>query len=278
VELVVVAQLVEEAVTRGSLPLIIGAFTGCLSKPELPTDQCAATAASQHDEDGDRHVDVCDNCPGIANLDQLDGDGDGVGDVCDPRPSSPGDSMLVFLPFDDASTTADWTTIAGHWTIKDDAYVQDSGTTFGALQEITEWAPMTWPAPLALETYATIDKIGSATTVDYKFGVGFAMSSVPQTCEFLRALAVLADDQVDAFSGGQHDAPLAGSQLAAGASYRFRVQLTSTRLSCRIDGDLGDGGAASTPPAAVAPMLPTGLFTQNVSVHVHYLAIYRLGS
>src|SRR6266446_5920630 len=38
------------------------------------------------DSDGDGIVDVCDNCPGVANPDQADADGDGAGDLCDPCP------------------------------------------------------------------------------------------------------------------------------------------------------------------------------------------------
>ncbi|MCX6835175.1 MAG: thrombospondin type 3 repeat-containing protein, partial [candidate division Zixibacteria bacterium] len=36
------------------------------------------------DSDGDGLADVCDNCPNLANADQLDRDYDGIGDVCDP--------------------------------------------------------------------------------------------------------------------------------------------------------------------------------------------------
>ncbi len=42
------------------------------------------------DADGDGVLDVCDNCPTVANYDQRDSDNDGVGDACD-RCNQPGD-------------------------------------------------------------------------------------------------------------------------------------------------------------------------------------------
>jgi len=38
------------------------------------------------DSDGDRVIDVCDNCPAATNLDQVDQDDDGLGDACDNCP------------------------------------------------------------------------------------------------------------------------------------------------------------------------------------------------
>lgn len=46
----------------------------------------------QSDGDGDTIVDLCDNCPGVSNVSQLDTDGDSGGDACDP--DDDGDGLL----------------------------------------------------------------------------------------------------------------------------------------------------------------------------------------
>lgn len=74
------------------------------------------------DEDGDFVDDSVDNCPGIYNPNQADGDGDHVGDACDPHPTTPGDHIALFEPFNSRvyQLTAD---SAANWMIQDGSIV-----------------------------------------------------------------------------------------------------------------------------------------------------------
>ena len=54
--------------------------TGWISTPE---DDIEGDGCADWDNDGDGWVDQMDNCPNIANANQLDLDSDGVGDLCD---------------------------------------------------------------------------------------------------------------------------------------------------------------------------------------------------
>jgi hypothetical protein len=64
--------------------------------------RAAAALATFLDDDGDGVSDADDNCPDLANADQLDFDADGQGDVCDLDDDGDGfnDADDVF-PFDD---------------------------------------------------------------------------------------------------------------------------------------------------------------------------------
>jgi len=78
-----------------------------------------------HDEDGDGIDDGTDNCPNIANPDQLDSDGDGVGDPCDPHPTTPGDHIVLFDGFGGGLPTGWLLQGAGTWRVEgDDLHVE----------------------------------------------------------------------------------------------------------------------------------------------------------
>ena len=77
---------------------------------------CWSTVIMPLDEDSDGHADDCDNCPVLANPDQLDSDRDGVGDLCDPNPAYAVDQIVFFANMRSGSSINDWTRRGGVWT------------------------------------------------------------------------------------------------------------------------------------------------------------------
>jgi cysteine-rich repeat protein len=58
--------------------------TGTTTTTSSTSTTTTTTTLGCSDGDGDGVCDAIDDCPDVANADQVDGDGDGVGDACDP--------------------------------------------------------------------------------------------------------------------------------------------------------------------------------------------------
>jgi hypothetical protein len=105
---------------------IINSLDNC---PEVPNP-------GQENEDGDAWGDVCDLCPAYASTTQVDTDGDGVGDKCDPRPTTPGDKIVLFEGFHHGVPSGSGWTAFGTVTPDGDSVIaEDPGSGgFSALE------------------------------------------------------------------------------------------------------------------------------------------------
>jgi hypothetical protein len=111
---------------------LVFVLAGCdtLLKLQHVSPPDAPDAFVDFDSDGDHKIDREDNCPAVANEDQVDGDGDGIGDACDPHPVGVHDEVVASDLFHTPS--ANWTSF-GTWDLSDGAWTSPPETDGGTL-------------------------------------------------------------------------------------------------------------------------------------------------
>lgn len=82
------------------------------SVPAASDESCDAPIATE-DSDGDTVLDGPDNCPAIANVDQMDADSDGVGDACNDEADQDGDEFSDSLDNCPVTVNADQANVDG---------------------------------------------------------------------------------------------------------------------------------------------------------------------
>jgi hypothetical protein len=225
---------------------------------------------SPHDEDGDTIVDVCDSCPEVANVPQLDGDGDGIGDACE-LPGDPAriSERVAFLPF---AESAGWVSESGDWYRRDDVLGQN--TPFGGANAFDNG----WSAgdDVMVRTIATA--VGGADPTYRLVGVLLRAAGLPLNFYYCCADAQSSRVQLWSLVRGTFDLlddqPLA-AELAPGAPVRVVGAAFGGNLECFVESDSGSilGTARATAPAPLSGGI--GLRTYGASATFSSVTAYR---
>jgi len=171
------------------LPLVALGCGGLFGLDELPA--CPG-ADNEFDEDGDGVVDLCDNCPSVANPDQANRDldfGDQVGDACDPDPD---DVCIVHLRalfdgFNDAvGSGSRWAVGNGEWAIANGSFTQSNGDG-----RYFAHAPMFRFVDLHVRVTATVSEYGDG--VNDRRGPAMGFVTDPRGADVGNGYSCLAD-------------------------------------------------------------------------------------
>jgi len=196
----------------------------------------------QGDEDGDGVGDVCDDCPHISNAAQADADNDGVGDACDPNPSTAGDHILLFLPFNNANEIANWTQAGANvdFVVTGGKLVQQGDSDLAIICSNPLATKRVW-----VTTHVTYVSLatkyqfnGAAVMTEFQrppsFGTGAGCGAMPDTMLSAGApfFDVVTFDGSGYFNSAQ---PMTGAQVAPGHAQTYQAHADSSdNMNCAV--------------------------------------------
>jgi hypothetical protein len=232
---------------------------GDLSCPDTP------------DEDGDGRGDACDLCPADYDPTPTDTDNDGVPDACDPDPSTPGNSVLYFDPFNVDS--GNW---SGGWTITGSERVV---MTLDQGRLVSGNGIDTLPANVRLQAFVTVpiaEGVGTNFDSDVGIFLGNEPDSMPTTVGVLCSLHHTPTDngtlEVDLIQGGNIvNTTSVPFPWGTGPLYRLRLTQHGGDYTC-------EAATSGLRPAAVTtttqpPVAPQFMLLRATNVEAHFASV-----
>ncbi|HWE29307.1 MAG TPA: hypothetical protein VHB97_14960 [Polyangia bacterium] len=219
------------------------------------------------DEDSDGRGNVCDLCPADYDPTPVNSDGDALPDACDPDPTTAGNTLLYFDPFD---------AVSGHWSgsnpVAGSALTLDPGTSgSSSASNATDTLPLNMRVQTLVYTlriYGTSAQdtgllVGDSANLGQVNGLFCAL--VPQTGGPQLVLYRISNG-----SGSGPAQPLGVAQLQ-GTTYRLRLTQRNGTWTCEALASAGGTPVTVSTTFAVNAPLIISLVSDSVASRFYHV-------